>query len=237
MNRMLALLLGACLAVGCSAPKDTSYFAIDTPKGRIVVRLFDETPQHRDNFRKLAAEGYYDGTLFHRIIRGFMVQGGDPLSRDDQDPSNDGMGGPSYRIPAEILPALFHRKGALAAARDNNPEMASSGSQFYIVHGDVVPDSVLTMMEARMSAQLQRPFTFSPEARQAYTTIGGAPWLDGQYTVFGEVVEGLDVVDSLAVVPTPRSSGIPAPPQFADRPNEPMPMTVVPLPGYEPKAP
>lgn len=231
MNRMLTLLLGACLLAGC-APADTSHFAIDTPKGRIVVRLFDETPLHRDNFRKLATEGYYDGTLFHRIIRGFMIQGGDPLSRDDQDPSNDGMGGPEYRIPAEIKPELFHRKGALAAARDNNPEMASSGSQFYIVHGDVVPDSVLTMMETRMSMQLRRPFTFSAEARQVYSTIGGAPWLDGQYTVFGEVVEGLDVVDSLAVVPTPRSSGVPAPPQLADRPNENLSIKVTPLPGY-----
>ena len=231
MNRMLTLLLGACLLVGC-APEDTSYFAIDTPKGRIVVRLFDETPQHRDNFSKLATEGYYDGTLFHRIIRGFMIQGGDPLSRDDQDPSNDGMGGPEYRIQAEIKPELFHRKGALAAARDNNPEMASSGSQFYIVHGDVVPDSILTMMEARMSQQLRRPFVFTPEARQAYSTTGGAPWLDGLYTVFGEVVEGLDIVDSLAVLPTPRSSGVPAPPQLADRPNENLSITVTPLPGY-----
>lgn len=228
---MLSALVFACMLSGCSAPADTSYYAIDTPKGRMVVRLYDETPLHRDNFKKLAEEGFYDGTLFHRVIRGFMIQGGDPNSKND-DPGDDGMGGPEYRIPAEILPGLFHKKGALAAARDNNPERQSSGSQFYLVQGQVLPDSVLTDLEGRMKAQLGAEFGISPEARQAYETIGGAPWLDGQYTVFGELVEGMAVLDSLAVTPTPRGSGTPAPPQLADRPLENLPMTVTPLPNY-----
>lgn len=231
MIRMLTALLFACVLSSCT-PADTSYYAIDTPKGRMVVRLYDETPLHRDNFKKLAGEGYFDGTLFHRIIRGFMIQGGDPNSRDDQDPSNDGMGGPEYTIPAEFNTTLFHKKGALAAARDNNPQMASSGSQFYIVQGQVVPDSMLTELETRMKAGIGPEFGFTAEARQAYTTIGGAPWLDGQYTVFGELVEGMAVLDSLAAIPTARTSGTPAPPQLADRPMEDMPMTVTPLPNY-----
>jgi len=230
MIRMLTAVVLSCVLLGC-APADTSYYEIVTPQGRMVVRLYDETPQHRDNFRKLAEEGFYDGTLFHRVIQRFMVQGGDPNSRDD-DPSDDGMGGPGYRVPAEFVPGLFHRRGALAAARDNNPERASSGSQFYIVQGSVVPDTMLTQLEARMRAQLGPEFTFSPEAREVYTTVGGAPWLDGQYTVFGQLVEGFAVLDSIAAAPTPNTLGRPAPPGIGERPIENIPMTVRPLPGY-----
>lgn len=230
MIRMLAVLVLSCVTLGC-APADTSYYEIVTPKGRMVVRLYDETPQHRDNFRKLAAEGFYDGTLFHRVIRRFMIQGGDPNSKDD-DPGNDGQGGPGYRIPAEIVPGLYHKRGALAAARDNNPQKASSGSQFYIVHGAVMPDSLLDDLENRMRTELGPDFAFSPEARETYTTVGGAPWLDTQYTVFGELVEGFAVLDSIATTPTPNTLGQPAPPGIGERPVEDVSMIVRPLPDY-----
>jgi peptidyl-prolyl cis-trans isomerase B (cyclophilin B) len=230
MNRMLTAVLLSCLAIACSPP-DTSFYEISTPKGRMVVRLYDETPQHRDNFRRLADEGFYDGTLFHRVIARFMIQGGDPNSKD-QDPMNDGQGGPGYRIPAEFVPGLFHKRGALAAARDNNPERASSGSQFYIVHGAVLADSLLSGLEERISRETGTEFRFSPEAREAYTTVGGAPWLDGQYTVFGELVEGFEVLDSIAATPTPNDLGHPAPPGIGERPVEDITMTVRPLPDY-----
>ena len=230
MNRMLAAVLLSCFAIAC-APPDTSYYEITTPKGKMVVQLFDDTPQHRDNFRKLADEGFYDGTLFHRVIQRFMIQGGDPNSKDD-DPMNDGQGGPGYRIPAEFVPAHFHRRGALAAARDNNPEKASSGSQFYIVQGAVIADSLLPMLEDRISRETGTPFRFSPEAREAYTTVGGAPWLDGQYTVFGQLVEGFAVLDSISAVPTPTAMGHPAPPGIGERPVEDISMTVRALPDY-----
>ncbi len=232
MTRMLTALLLSCAAFACT-PADTSYYEISTPKGRMVVQLFDETPLHRDNFRKLADEGYYDGTLFHRVIPGFMIQGGDPNSKDD-DPMNDGQGGPGYRVPAEIVPTLFHRRGALAAARDNNPERASSGSQFYIVQGTVVADSLLPMLAQRNSVQLGSEFHFPPEAGPVYSTEGGAPWLDGQYTVFGQLVEGFAVLDSIAAAPTPNAIGHPAPPGIGERPVEDIPMTVRPLPDYRP---
>lgn len=230
MNRMLIAALLSCFTIACTPP-DTSYYEITTPKGRMVIQLYDETPLHRDNFRKLADEGFYDGTLFHRVIQRFMIQGGDPNSKDE-DPMNDGQGGPGYRIPAEFVPGLFHRRGALAAARDNNPERASNGSQFYIVHGAVIADSMLTMLERRISDQTGSPFTFSPEAREVYATDGGAPWLDGQYTVFGQLVEGFAVLDSIAAIPTPTSMGHPAPPGIGERPVEDVPMTVRALPDY-----
>jgi len=215
----------------------TSYFAIETPYGRMVVRLYDETPVHRDNFKKLASTGFYDGTTFHRVIEGFMIQGGDPNSKDD-DPSNDGVGGPGYTLPAEIKPQFFHKRGALAAARQGdqvNPERRSSGSQFYIVHGRTFTDEELNQLEERMRAYLGDPsFSFSPEAREAYKTIGGAPHLDGQYTIFGEVVEGWEVLDQIARLDTPRKRQQPAPPSLMDHPYEPVPIKVYPLPQYVP---
>lgn len=137
---------------------------ISTSMGDIKVVLYNETPKHRDNFLKHVSSGYYNNVTFHRVIKDFMIQTGDPNSRDN-DPNNDGMGGPDYRVPAEIVPGLRHNRGTLAAARDGNPEMASSGSQFYICHA-------------------------------------AAPWLDGQYTIFGETIAGLDVVDKIATVKT-----------------------------------
>jgi cyclophilin family peptidyl-prolyl cis-trans isomerase len=172
---------------------------VTTDFGEIVLKLFNETPEHRDNFVKLVGEGFYNGVLFHRVINAFMIQGGDPNSKDAQPGQPLGTGGPDYTIQAEIVPGLFHKKGALAAARmgdQMNPERRSSGSQFYIVQGRVWTPEELDRMEQ------QRGQAFSPEQRQAYTTIGGTPHLDAGYTVFGEVVEGLEVVDRIAAVQT-----------------------------------
>lgn len=165
---------------------------IKTSKGNIKIALYNETPQHRDNFIKLVKEGYYDGVLFHRIIQGFMVQTGDPNSKNAKPGQMLGNGGPDYRIPAEINPNIIHRRGAVAAARDNNPQKASSGSQFYIVDGTVYPEAQLVSMMSRYGK------TLTPEQLKAYTTVGGAPWLDGDYTVFGQVLTGMEVVDKIA---------------------------------------
>lgn len=232
---------------------------IETTKGDIIVKLYDETPNHRDNFIKLVKEGTYEGTLFHRVIKDFMIQAGDPDSKGAPKGQMLGSGDVGYTVPAEfVYPQLFHKKGALAAARqgDNvNPEKASSGCQFYIVTGRVFNDSTLQAMEEQKTQnkftsvfnslaqkhmkeiyQLRRnndqeglmnlqdsifgetqklladepAFKFTEEQRQAYTTVGGTPHLDGEYTVFGEVIEGLDVVDEIQQVATNAS----------DRPDE-----------------
>ena len=220
-----------------SAIDETNYFEIRVPQGRIVIRLFDETPLHRDNFRKLVGEGYYDGTTFHRVIEGFMIQGGDPNSRDD-DLFNDGQGGPGYTLPAELVPGRFHIRGTVAAARTGdavNPERRSSGSQFYIVQGMTFDNQTLDLIEQQIRmAMRDTTFAFSEEARAAYQEIGGAPNLDGQYTVFAEVVEGLDIVDAVASVATARKTGQRVNPQLIDRPAEDVVMTVRPLPDYIP---
>ena len=172
---------------------------IETSKGSMTVKLYNETPQHRDNFVKLAKEGYYNGTLFHRVIKEFMIQGGDPDSRNATPGQRLGEGGPDYTIPAEFNPNLFHKKGALAAARTGdqvNPQKASSGSQFYIVQGKPFSDDQLNQIE-----QYYR-LHFTPQQRNIYRTIGGTPFLDMNYTVFGEVVEGMSVIDKIASVPT-----------------------------------
>lgn len=163
---------------------------IKTSMGDITVKLYNDTPKHRDNFVKLIREGWYNDSPFHRIIKGFMIQGGG---------NKDGRQDPGYTIPAEILPNHFHKKGVLAAARmgDNvNPTKASSGCQFYIVEGNVVNEETLNSFEMRYKTK------YNAEQRQAYSTVGGAPWLDGGYTVFGEVVSGIEVVDKIAAVPT-----------------------------------
>ncbi len=213
----------------------TNYYEIRTPQGRMVVRLYDETPLHRDNFKRLVATQFYDSTLFHRIVRGFMIQGGDPNSLD-ADPFNDGRGDPGYTLPAEFNPRLVHKRGALAAARQGdrvNPERRSSGSQFYLVQGRVYPDSILTLVEQNIRQQLPDPaFAFADSVRARYVSEGGAPELDGMYTVFGELVEGFDVLDRVAGVPTPRAMGQQAHPALVDRPLEPVWMIVRPLPEY-----
>ena len=179
-----------------------------TTNGSIILRLSDSTPLHRDNFLRLVKSGYYDGLLFHRVIKNFMIQAGDPKSREAQAGELLGDGGPGYTIPAEFRTTLFHKKGVLAAARegdDVNPEKASSGSQFYIVQGRKFSDAGLDSIE---NLRLRRKI--SPSNREVYKTLGGVPHLDQTYTVFGEVVKGLHVVDVIASEPTSR--------QPADRP-------------------
>lgn len=238
---------------------------ISTPKGDIRVRLYDETPQHRDNFVKLVNEGFYNGTLFHRVIKGFMIQGGDPDSIGAPAGKMLGTGGPGYNVPAEIVyPQLFHKRGALAAARQSdevNPERESSGSQFYLVYGKVYTPQELKQMEKQMSMQQEQAIfnklvqqnraqilelrkarnqaglqelqdqliaetkkqmkelpvpKFTPEQQETYTTIGGTPFLDNQYTVFGEVESGMEVVAEIQQCAT----------LSADRPKEDISMTM-----------
>ena len=169
---------------------------ITTDSGVIVIRLYDKTPKHRDNFIKLANEHFFDSLLFHRVINSFMIQGGDPSSKNAAPGVPLGSGDVGSTIPAEFDTSLFHKKGALAAARTNNPEKASSGCQFYIVQGKVYTDADLNMLE------LQMGFKFSPAKRNLYKTVGGVPFLDMNYTVFGEVESGLEVIDKIASVPT-----------------------------------
>ena len=179
-----------------NASKDT-YVKIETSMGDIVVKLYNETPLHRDNFIKLVREGVYDGLLFHRVIKNFMIQGGDPNSRDAKPGQSLGDGTLGYTIPAEFVPGLYHKKGALAAARQGdqvNPKKESSSCQFYIVQGEKWNADRLKMIEQRMGK------SFTKEQMEVYGTLGGTPFLDGDYTVFGEVVEGLEVVDKIAAV-------------------------------------
>jgi len=219
-----------------------------TDKGTMVLELYNKTPLHRDNFIKLANDNAYDSLLFHRVIKEFMIQGGDPESRNAQPGDTLGEGGLDYKVNAEFDPSLFHKKGVLAAARDGNPERASSSMQFYIVQGRVFNDSLLDLAEKRINGWLaeyyfkQDPlnkslaeslqkaidddsmeqynlyndsirtlaktysnfdtYTIPEEHREIYKTIGGTPHLDQNYTVFGEVIEGIDVLDSIAAVPT-----------------------------------
>lgn len=169
-----------------------------TSMGDITIVLYDDTPIHRDNFIKLANEKFYDGILFHRIIPKFMIQAGDPNSKDAKPNTQLGIGGPGYTVPAEFKQNHWHKKGALSAARQGdqiNPKRASSGSQFYIVVGEVLSVNQLNQLE--QSGQHPK---FTEEQKKDYTTIGGTPFLDYQYTVFGEVTEGLDIVDKISKV-------------------------------------
>jgi len=178
---------------------------LETSLGKIALNFYDnDAPKHVENFKKLAKEGYYNGTTFHRVIQNFMIQGGDPNSKDN-NPANDGLGGPTYTIEAEIK--RFHTRGALAAARQGdevNPKKRSSGSQFYIVQNGAMTLNQLKGLEMQMKAAKGSGFEFTQEQIDLYTTIGGAPFLDGDYTVYGEVVEGMDVVDKIAAVPKDR---------------------------------
>jgi cyclophilin family peptidyl-prolyl cis-trans isomerase len=176
--------------------KDNSIkIKITTDSGVIVIKLYDSTPLHRDNFAKLVKEHFYDSLLFHRVISGFMIQGGDPLSKNAEPGAMLGMGGGDMaKIPAEFNPSLFHKKGTLCAARDGNPEKASSACQFYIVQGNVYTDELLNGFDMR------RTVKYTAEQRMLYKTIGGTPQLDQDYTVFGEVIKGLNVIDKIASV-------------------------------------
>lgn len=257
INNICIILILSLLSMSCESKKNTANaqsnvcVEMKTTLGNITVKLYNETPAHRDNFIKLVKEGYYDGTLFHRVINQFMIQGGDGDSRNATPDQQLGMGDPGYKIPAEfVYPQYFHKKGALAAARQGdqtNPEKASSGSQFYIVTGTVFSagqlkemehqmhmqrehnifnslaaarrDEIMNMRrnrdqaglmalqeqliaEAKQKAAAMGPIKFTQEQIDAYTTVGGAPHLDGEYTVFGDVVEGMDVVEKIEKVET-----------------------------------
>lgn len=201
---MKKLILFICTFSALSAfaakPKN-QYIRIKTEFGECIVKLYNETPLHRDNFLKLTKKGFYNGTLFHRVIKDFMIQGGDPDSKRAKPDSLLGNGDVGYTIPAEFRDSLFHKKGVLAAARDNNPEKASSGCQFYLVQGKVFTDEQLNSVEEK-----RLKFKLPEWQRQVYKTIGGSPHLDRNYTVYGEIVVGLDMVDKIAVLTTDKNN-------------------------------
>jgi cyclophilin family peptidyl-prolyl cis-trans isomerase len=178
---------------------------IETSYGNMVLELYDSTPQHRDNFIKLVKERYFDSLLFHRVMNSFMIQGGDPDSKRAQAGTLLGNGGPGYTLPAEFRPYLFHKRGVLAAARtpdDVNPQKVSNGSQFYIAQGRRYTDAELDQVEQ----QRLKGVKLSAEAREYYKTVGGIPFLDTNYTVFGELIAGQDVIDKIAAVNKDRSN-------------------------------
>ena len=181
------------IVLSCSEPKGEKHAIISTSMGDIEILLYDQTPLHRDNFIKLVTEKYYDGLLFHRVMPGFVIQGGDPESRAATADAFLGGGGPGYQINAEI--GAPHFKGTLAAARNQNPEKKSSGSQFYITIGRPV-----TEMELNQTEQL-KGIKYNPEQREKYKAMGGLPSLDNDYTVFGEVVSGMDIAEKIANMP------------------------------------
>lgn len=192
---LAVLLTFACLSA--SAQRNRKVKVI-TEYGTMTIRLYDQTPLHRDNFIKLVKKHFYDSLLFHRVIRNFMIQGGDPDSKRAVAGARLGNGGTGYTIPAEFRPDLFHKKGVLAAARDDNPAKASDGCQFYIVQGKKFTDGQLDTLEQTRLGGRKLP----ADQREVYKTTGGTPHLDQHYTVFGEVVKGLNVVDSIAAVKT-----------------------------------
>lgn len=213
MNKLIRLLLGLMVLMVLALPADAKKpqkprVEFQTTMGTFVVTLFNETPLHRDNFLKLVREGYYDGLLFHRVIRDFMVQTGDPDSREAPAGKRLGEGGPGYTLPAEIDPFLYHWRGAVAAARepDNvNPERRSSGSQFYIVWGKVQTPEDLSAVNEVIKENTNGATEITPERYQVYRSQGGTPHLDGQYTVFGEVTSGLKVIKKMQAVKTDRN--------------------------------
>lgn len=210
MKKTLLLLTGLLMTISLLAQPDSVVTKKDRKKrdvllqtsmGDIVIRLSDSTPLHRDNFLKLVKTGFYDSLLFHRVIKDFMIQGGDPESKTAPAGKPLGNGGPSYRIPAEFRTTLFHKKGVIAAARDNNPEKASSGSQFYLTQGKVFTDAGLDSVE---TYRLKRKIP--ADQREVYKTLGGVPHLDQNYTVYGEVIKGIEVIDKIAAVSTSRGA-------------------------------
>ena len=213
MKKLFLATLTLLFVFACFGQKDSTVrkkdrkrnVLLETNYGDIIIRLSDSTPLHRDNFIKLVKVGFYDSVLFHRVIQNFMIQSGDPNSKQAPAGVPLGNGGPGYTIPAEFRQTLFHKKGVIAAARmsDNvNPQKASSGSQFYIVQGKIFTDAGLDSLEKfRLNGR-----KIPPEQREVYKTIGGTPHLDQGYTVFGEVVKGMDVVDKIAAVQTSRGS-------------------------------
>lgn len=199
--------VAASLLCLVSCKQKEVHVVLQTDCGTIELKLYNQTPLHRDNFRALVAEGAYDSLLFHRVIRDFMIQGGDPDSKTAAPGALLGEGDRPYTVPAEFRldEGIYHRRGTLAAARegdDVNPEQRSSAMQFYIVWGKIFDDAGLDKVQERLDRQTGGRVKLTPEMREVYKTVGGTPHLDGQYTVFGEVVSGLDVVDAIQRVPT-----------------------------------
>lgn len=192
MKKLFLSLLSFCLVTAAMAQKKV---VIETGYGKIVLALYDNTPKHRDNMVKLVEDKFYDSTLFHRVIPGFVIQGGDPDSRRARTGQVLGEGDVGYKVPAEINDENFHQRGAVGMARDNNPEKASSGCQFYIVVGKKFTDAELDNISQRTGRK------FTQAQREIYKTAGGTPHLDGNYTVYGIVEEGMDVVDKIAAEP------------------------------------
>ena len=195
----LLLLISSSTFCQQSYPK----VVLETSEGYLVFKLYDETPLHCENFLKLIKEGYYNNQLFHRVIRNFMIQTGDPNSKNAKPNERLGSGGPGYTLPAEFNINYYHKRGALAAARmgDNvNPDKESSGSQFYIVHG-----RKYTVSELNNIVQAGKHIPFSNDQIEVYTTVGGSPHLDYEYTVFGELIEGFDILDKIASKKTDRN--------------------------------
>ena len=190
MRYILALLI-TCLSISQSFAKEKS-IKIETNYGVIILKLYENTPLHTANLVKLCKEHYFDSTLFHRVIPSFVIQGGDPDSKHAGPEKQLGDGDLSYLVPAEINAINYHKRGALGMARDNNPEKKSSACQFYIVVGKVVTEEQLNTISTKTNR------VFSAEQRKVYTTLGGTPFLDGNYTVFGEVTKGMEVVDTIA---------------------------------------
>lgn len=215
MKKIFTIIFLLTTLAAFAKPPKNQYVRISTVYGSCIIRLYNETPKHRDNFIKLAKKGFYNGTLFHRVIQSFMIQGGDPDSRDtskNKAGETLGDGDVGYTIPAEFNDSLFHKRGVIAAARDDNPAKASSGCQFYIVEGKRFTDEDLDKMEQGRLKGRKIPLA----QREIYKTVGGVPHLDQGYTVYGEVITGIDMVDRIAGVKKDER----------DRPLENVPMTV-----------
>lgn len=212
MKRIAALLLLLIsINVMAKGPKN-QYVRIKTAYGACIIRLYNQTPKHRDNFIKLVKQGTLNGTLFHRVIKDFMIQGGDPDSKNARPTDTLGNGDLGYTVPAEFNDSLFHKRGVLAAARDDNPAKASSASQFYLVLGKRFTDGKLdTLVQKRLKGK-----AIPQWKRDYYTSVGGTPHLDGTYTVYGEIITGLDMADRIGILKTDDN----------DRPTSDVPMTV-----------
>ncbi len=208
MKKFFATLVLCLATIGIQAQTDNIRHEIEmvTDSGKIVIALYNETPQHRDNFLKNVKEGIYDGQLFHRVIKDFMIQAGDPASKTATKGQMLGDSDDKYSVPAEIVyPKLFHKRGAVAAARESddvNPQRASSATQFYIVWGRKFSDNQLAWAQERIDKYTNGQIKITPEIGNIYKTVGGTPHLDGSYTVFGEVLEGLDIVERIQTATT-----------------------------------
>ncbi|MET3113121.1 cyclophilin family peptidyl-prolyl cis-trans isomerase [Pedobacter sp. CG_S7] len=197
MKYLFTLFLVLFFSITFAKKPENKYIKITTIHGEFLIKLYNETPLHRDNFIKLAKKGFYNGTIFHRVIKDFMLQGGDPDSKKAASGVTLGGGDVGYTIPAEFRDNLFHKKGVLAAARDDNPLKASSGCQFYLVQGKKFTDEQLDSLENK-----RLHFKLPLNQRQVYKTIGGTPHLDRNYTVYGEIVRGIELIDQIAAVNT-----------------------------------